>query len=239
MTITGVHGGVRLGCSQFFADTSIDDQGPAGAVADGQPLRRHGNAVIQFVIDHDLDRAGVFGGAVERKGYRPTRWRPGEGSVMTLVFPGERSRRGTELDAVDLKRIVIVGQSRDPLRSQIGQVRLTLQTAHPKGLPVQSEFRFGTHGAEEAMSGSQIVQGHGRGIGKNAQPTFNQSIREQDLSLIAISSHGRRLNLVGEQPIPFGWRARVRSDGDRGGERYRRTGRDREYECEGQVENRA
>ena len=103
---------------------------------------------------------------------------------VPLSLPIERSRGCPDVEADELKRRRIVRESFNPLRQQIGAIRLAAQPTDFELFSVNGDERFRFDGAQHAGAGHTIVNADGRSVWREAKRPAQKSVVEHQFMIV-------------------------------------------------------
>ncbi len=73
------------------------------------------------------------------------------------------------------------GEAVEPFFAQVGVFRLTVESAHRVGFPVQCQQSFGPDGANELLAGGQVLVIHRGQIRTYPKPTAYQTVGKDEI----------------------------------------------------------
>ena len=177
-----IHGRVVFHDRKNFACEGVDLDGFFGGAGDGDPLGEQGDAVVQLVVDGDVDAfescIGGWGGELE--GQRDAGRRPGRSVAPWRRFQGKRSSSLAGFEGGEGKRSGVGGESFDPLGFEVGVIGLAAEAADVELLAVDFEDSFGFDAADDGLAGDEVVEADGGGVGGELDGAADQAVVELD-----------------------------------------------------------
>ena len=154
-------------------------------------------------MDLHRRRGGGGGRSLEGEGDGNARRGPGSlvGQPLEPLLPREPRLRAAYLLAGKLESLRVRFERREPGWAEVVVDWLAHQAAHVQLQAVQFDARFRPDGSEQRGAGHEVIEGHGRRIGLQADDAANEAVFERDFAGIGAEScpggEGLRIN----QPI--------------------------------------